>query len=162
MFRDNQGMSYMRGLSHEIPDMARFLEWQRIARDSHCPHVRSTYCIGISVGGYAAIASGYFLNARIVWAFAPPRCRVEVTPRPDDEISLRCMDLTELLREGNGFTEYRIIYNEGYRKDREVAERLAPYPGVQLFPQQGEGHRVISHLYMSGKLHEVFSPFQPL
>lgn len=162
MFRDHLSRFYQAGLSPEIPGMSSFVEWQRSQRELYFPHVRMTYCLGTSAGAYGAIASGYFLKVPIVWAFAPPMTKTdgEISDRSGNAIVDRCSDLAELLRYGNGVTQYRIFYNESFNRDRNAAERLAGCPGVQLFPQPGYGHQVVISMKEMGGLSSVLVPFE--
>jgi hypothetical protein len=162
MFRDTRGSDYRRGIADEIPTIWDCLRWQEEQRALHFPHVRNTYCLGPSSGGRAAIFFGYFLQARVVWAFAPPSTQM-LPPYlrfPHDELSERCADLRWLLAESNGVTEYRIFYNESYQEDREAAEALGHCPGVRLFPQAGEGHGVVFTMADSGALSGLIDPFE--
>jgi hypothetical protein len=164
MFRDVDGADYRRGLSPDVPTMAAFIDWQMTQRSKHFPHVTETYCVGTSAGAFAAIASGYFLRVRTVWAFGPPRCCVATVHRdPDaDEVSRRCWDLRELLSDGNNVTEYRIYYCEDYQPDREVAAELAGCPGVSLFPQPGSVHTVVNTMFALGRLEGIVGGFAPV
>lgn len=162
MFRDIDQADYQRGISPEIPTMADFIAWQVEQRARHFPHATTSYCVGTSVGGYAAIASGYFLKVPIVWAFGP---RGRVSNRlqefgAGDPVSRRCWSLRQLLSEGNGVTEYRIFFNEAYTPDREIAEELADCPGVRLFPQPGDGHGVVMTMAAMGRLENLIVPFE--
>lgn len=161
LFRDNEQANYQRGLSADIPSMAAFLDWQASQLALHFPHVRSTYCLGTSAGAYAAIVSGYFLKVPIVWSFGPMTLIDEpYRPSESDPISRRCFDLGELLRDGNGVTEYRIFYNNGYKPDVVAAERLKNCPGVRLFPQPGDDHGVVYTMADLGSLADVLVPFE--
>ena len=135
LFRDNQRVIYQRGLSEQIPNMAKFLGWQKAQCQAKFPHARVVYCLGSSAGGYAALASAHFLKVPVSWAFGPlTRIPEEDRVHPNDAVSDRCTDLTELLRESNGVTEYRIYYNESHEVDRIAAERVAGCPGVKFVP----------------------------
>jgi hypothetical protein len=160
LFRDQRNTFFVSGISTEISNMSKFVEWQKRQRELHFPHIRQTYAMGISMGAYAAIANAYFLQVPIVWAFAPPVTRLDVVLEPDDAASRRCSDLATLLRDGNGCTEYRIFFNQQFDGDREAALRLADCPGVRLFPQKGNDHQVISTLYESGGLKDLLIPFE--
>jgi hypothetical protein len=161
MFRDAFRADYQKGLSRDICSMAEFLHWQKDLPEHQFPHVRTTYCIGTSAGAYAAIASGYFLKVPIVWAFAPmTQITTNARLNAGDPLSRQCMDLAELLRSGNGVTEYRIYYNERHRKDREAGERMARCPGVRLFPQPGRVHAVVPTMFRLGRLVNLVPPFE--
>jgi len=105
--------------------------------------------------------SGFFLKVPVVWAFAPPTI-IEYRMRASENVGLfaRCADLGDLLREGNGVTEYRIFYNETWDSDREAAEHISDCPGVRLFPQPGEGHGVAPEMARLGRLAGVIADFE--
>ena len=161
VFRDNERVNYQGGLSPDIPNMRSFLEWQQMQRELYFPHVHTTYCLGTSAGGYAALASGHYLKAPIVWAFGPmTQIRGRFALYANDAVSQRCTDLAEVLSEDNGVTEYRVFYNEGFDMDREAVERIADCPGVRLFPQSGEGHQVVVTMAETGQLRDLLVPFE--
>jgi hypothetical protein len=165
LFRDASQADYQRGISSDISSMSAFVDWQRNLIASDFPNTKTLYCVGTSAGAYAALASGFFLRASVVWAFAPLTEITEVyegSALPDDAISLRCRDLQALLREGNGVTEYRVFYNEHYETDRKAAERLEKCPGVTLFPQPGEDHPVVLTMDQLGRLRGLLVPFEPV
>src|SRR5688572_32378201 len=71
IIRDPDQNCYQRGVSPELSDIPRLLDWLR-ARIAALPHVRTVYCLGSSGGAYMAMVAGHFLGAQAVWAFAPP------------------------------------------------------------------------------------------
>jgi len=166
MFRDWQSAYYLKGLSHEIWGMTQFLAWQEEHRATTFSHTTSLYTIGVSAGAYAAIACGFFLKAHVVWALAPPRTHFDsaeagqLLASVTDPISTQCLDLAQLLAQGNGVTEYRIFYNQEFDRDREAGVRLQHCPGVTLHPQPGQGHQIVTTLNNQGRLPDLLEPFK--
>lgn len=70
VFRDPYDLSYRRGISSDLPNIASVCRW--IADWlAERPHVDEVYCIGASSGGPMAMIAGQQLQARTVWAFGP-------------------------------------------------------------------------------------------
>lgn len=159
-FRDRYVRFYQDGIGSNVQGLERFLSYQRQERDL-MSWVKHSYCIGSSVGGYAAILSGHVNEAETVWAFAPPaeipeNMRSSQFPPPPSY-----WDLSELLSTHNGVTTYNIYYNLSEPKDVAAAERLGNLPGVKLHPQAGEGHGVIFELLRTGALETMMPDFIP-
>lgn len=162
LFGDCRQTDYLKGVSSEISSFAAFVDWQREQRRQRFPHVLATYCLGTSVGALAAIMSGYLLRVQIVWAFALPDTGLKhpqghYLEGTEYESSLQ---LSDLLKCGNGVTEYRIYYNRSEEQDRRAAESLVGCPGVKLFPQSGLEHPVVHTLARQGRLDDVLIPYE--
>lgn len=154
MFRDPQRRFYQDGIDEERNSIGRLVEWQRSFRNS-LPHVDRLYCLGTSMGAYAALLCGHMLGADDVWAFGPftklpPEYTLASTPPEHRDLSL-------LLGRSDTNTRYHVYYNEGYEPDRNEALNVAACRGVSLYPQSGEGHNVVGTLLMQGKLESVMS-----
>lgn len=184
MLRDVHKQFYLKGLSDDIADLSSLLRWQEACVRS-LPHVRETYCLGTSMGAFASIVGGHLLRVKTVWSFGLTRLfivpsergiDVPLPPLPAGDVPLRArlarvihglrirkpyLHLGELLAQGNGVTEYRLFYNRDYRRDASVANALAGYPGVKLFPLDGNDHNVVASLVRDGALSRLFPPFAP-
>lgn len=160
MLRDYQRFFYHAGLNSEIQDLDAILQRLRTFRQE-LPHVRQSFCLGSSAGGYAALLFGHYLRAHTVFAFAPQTLidlqRLQAfTGRTDTwRFPEAHRDLALLLAEHNGQTRYKVFYCEGRARDRDFAERISGCPGVELHPQPGNTHLVIQELYKAGRLREV-------
>lgn len=157
-FRDRFVRFYQEGVGSNVRGLERFLSYQEQERRL-MPWVKDTYCIGSSVGGYAAILSGHVNRAKTVWAFAPPAEIPEKVRSKDFPPPAEYWDLAELLKEHNGTTTYNIYYNLSEEKDVAAAHRLKGLPGVKLFPQQGQGHGVVFELLRTGALETMMPDF---
>jgi hypothetical protein len=153
LFKEAQPAYYYRGISDRLDTFDRFLAWQR-ELCTRLQHVRRVFCIGSSMGAYAAILYGYHLRAEEVWAFSPQAEAREVLLPPDVPPHLR--DLPRLLATSNGRTRYNIYYNRSSAIDHAEASRLSGADGVALCPQNGTGHRVVDTLIESGRLRSIF------
>jgi len=160
IFQDTTRSCYLRGISPELDSVETFLDWQITFRDS-LPHVRRVFCLGTSMGGYAALLFGYMLRAEAVWAFGPPtalrRDAGDAVIVPPDVPPERA-DLALLLSRPNGRTKYHVYYNEGCDIDRVAATHIAQCEGVSLWPQPGEDHNVVSGLLERNVLRTVLPP----
>jgi hypothetical protein len=160
IFQDATRSCYLRGVSPELDSFEALLAWQIAFRDSQ-PHVRRVYCVGTSMGGYAALLFGHMLGAEAVWAFGPP-----TVPSRDaagfvavpDEVPPERADLAVLLGRPNGRTKYHVYYNERFAADSAAAAHIAHCEGVSLWPQPGDGHNVVGGLLERNVLRNVFPP----
>jgi hypothetical protein len=156
IFRDSQLAFYQRGL---LPDLGTFeacLQWQRTFT-TQLSHVRRVFCIGTSMGAYAALLFGHLLSAEEVWSFAPS---TTLTGKPNLQgavISAERRDLALLLDNSNHRTVYNVYFNHSCRPDRSAAERLVKCPNVRLWPQLGKTHNVVAKLLKDGRLQSLFS-----
>jgi hypothetical protein len=155
LLRDPHNADYMRGIGDGIDDIEALLNWHEACR-SGMPHVSATYCVGNSMGGYAAFWFGHFLYARKAWAFSL---------QPVGEAAALA-DLRALLSVGNGVTEFEICYSADDPADREAAEYMAACPGVVLHPYHGNvgkrgRHNVLLTLAEAGELHQFFPAYEP-
>jgi hypothetical protein len=160
IFQDATRSCYLRGVSTELDSFDALLEWHLMFRDS-LSHVRRVYCVGTSMGGFAALLFGYLLGAEAVWAFGPPtvpaRDAAGVVTVPADVPPERA-DLARLLSRPNGKTQYHVYYSEGFDVDRVAATHIAQCEGVTLWPQPGRDHNVVSGLLERNVLRNVFPP----
>jgi CRP-like cAMP-binding protein len=158
MFRDLFQSFYQKGISAQLNTFDAFLEWQVAFRQQQQPRIRQVFCIGTSMGGYAALLCGHLLGVDEVWAFSPltiPRADVIASV----EIPPERRDLAVLLSRWNGRTRYNVVYNASSESDAVAAESLAACQGVTLRPQAGGGgHNVVGDLYLRGELHAVLGP----
>jgi hypothetical protein len=150
LFTDRRGLHYLQGISPRLNTFDKFLEWQR----EFCrtmTHVQRVFCLGTSMGAYAAVLFGYLLAAEEVWAFGPvtslPRSVIAETRPP-----LERQNLAYLLRKGNGRTRYNLHYHYGHPMDEEAAYNIKQAEGVILRPHHGEGHTVVRTLLETGQL----------
>lgn len=149
MFRDRQGNYYTHGIAPSLPSFETFLAWKSNVCRS-LPHVRRVFCLGTSMGAYAAILYGYHLNAEQVFAFGPPLTAKELGVAGYQRSAFP--DLSELLLTSNGVTTYHIYFNASFARDHANALRLSTADGVILHPQGGEGHTVVTTLFEAGAL----------
>ena len=154
MFRSKPGGFYHQGISDSINSVDAFVAWQR-ALCAGLPHVRRVFCMGTSMGGYAALLYGYHLGVEAVWAFSP-QTLVKKMVRNESGTRIVANDMAELLALGNGRTTYHIYYNQSHEVDERAAQRLAGSMGVHLWPQGGQGHVVVKHLLDSQQLASLF------
>lgn len=157
MLRDLNDCCYQRGVDRSVTDIPGLLDWLRGAR-GRLPHVRRLFCVGSSSGAYMALVAGHLLQAEGVWAFAPPGKLDEHSGL--DHVDARFADPALLLSESNGVTRYHVYYNELHEPDRAACQRLAGAPGVQLHPQEGEGHGVVLHLARTNRLTNLLPAFE--
>jgi len=153
VFQGRPRTYYRDGISDQINSFEAFLSWQR-ALCEQLPHVERVFCMGTSIGGYAAILYGYYLGVEAVWAFSPRTIVTEQTM--SGQQGPASSDLAELLTRSNGKTEYHIYYNRRSEIDESAAVRLGGASGVSLWPQDGEGHMVVQSLIDSERLPSLF------
>jgi hypothetical protein len=153
-FTDPHAACYMRGASTEVDSFAKLLNWQ-IAFRRDLAHARRMFCLGTSMGGYAAILFGYLLKAERVWAFSPI-----TNARTPDGVPIDCPfpRLGDVLTTPNGVTEYTIYYNADNEKDCRAVDAIRGCDGVRLIPRQGGGHDVIAGLLAEGVLQRALVP----
>ena len=154
MFRAKPGSFYHQGISASINSVESFVAWQR-ALCAEMRHIERVFCVGTSMGGYAALRFGYHLGVEAVWALSP-QTLVKRLVRTDSGSDVEASDLAPLMANGNGRTTYHIYYNQSHDVDERAAQRLAGAPGVRLWPQGGEGHVVVKYLIESQQLSSIF------
>ena len=160
MFR-SRGLTYYHGaIAPDWPDIETTIEKQREIRDQ-CSDAKQLYCVGTSMGGYAAMLFGHYLQADLVHAFGP-QTLVDLgkTKLEPGEIPEAHRDLSTLLSNWNGHTRYKVYYNEGFERDRLAAERLAACPGMELFPMPGDTHNVFKDNGRYAMLKNLFPPLK--
>lgn len=151
-FRDATRRRYQHGISDDVPSISALVRWQQNYVRSQS-HVRRTFTIGTSYGGYAALLFGHLVGVETVWAFAPVTallaCRTQFG------------DLAEVLSRSNGKTEYRVYFNRHNGPDVRAAHRIQHCDGVKLFPQPGSRHDVAIDLERAGALETLLPPLTP-
>ncbi len=157
IFQDPYRAFYQRGISSRISSFDALLQYQREVRES-LPHVRRVYCLGTSLGGYAALLAGHLLGVEHVWAFGPMTLLPDVFPLRGITVAPERRDLKIGLSMDNGKTTFAVYYNQRYEQDKIAALRVADKPRVVLWPQPGEGHNVVETLMTLGKLEAVLPP----
>jgi hypothetical protein len=158
MFRSN-GFNFYHGPIHpDWPDIHTTISKQRQIRDE-CIDADELYCLGTSMGGYAAMLFGHYLKADIVHAFgAQTHIDMKSAKVADKDVPESHRDLAILLRQWNGRTRYMMYYNEGYEPDRLAAERMAGIEGVELVPLPGNTHNVFKENGRLKMLSDLFPP----
>ncbi len=165
MIRDPHKAFYQRGVSQTIGDFDALMEWLAAYRNE-LPHVKEVYCVGVSMGSFAAVAAGARLKANAVFAFGLVTNLVGtyIANRSEllQELQLRDeeVDLAKLLSTYNGVSEYHVYYSEGCEQDRLRVERIAGLPGVRLKELRGNKHNTIESLKDHGMLGSVFPPYR--
>ena len=157
LLRDPGANYYHGNLHDDYPDIETSIERQRQIK-RQCAHATEYYCSGTSMGGYASILFGHYLEADIVYAFG---AQTQVNPQildPALNIPAQHMDLALLLANWNGRTRYRMYYAEGFQPDRDAALRLADCPGVELVPVPGTSHNVFRDINPGKLLRTLFPP----
>jgi hypothetical protein len=157
ILQDRYHAFYQRGVSATIDSFDALLAWQCAFRES-LPHVRRVFCLGTSLGGYAAILAGRFLNADQVWAFGPMTVLPDVPSLRGVTVAPERRDLRLALAADQGATTYAVYYNEREEHDAEDARRLAKHPRVRLWPKPGDGHNVVKTLLERGELETLLPP----
>ena len=158
MFR-SPGLNYYHGAIHpDWPDIETTIRKQcKIKAD--CVDATELYCMGTSMGGYAAMLFGHYLEADTVYAFgAQSLINMDGVNTDDEGIPMAHRDLSELLSDWNGRTCYKMFYNEGFEPDRIAAERMADCPGVELIPMPGNTHNVLKEPGRRKMLSDLLPP----
>jgi hypothetical protein len=147
LLRDEHGAFYQRGVSSSLDSFEALLGWHHEYRAS-LPHVRRVFCLGTSMGAYAAILFGYLLKAEQVWALGTPATRLDDA----QGIPANRADLAALLARPNGVTTFHVHYSEGCARDVEAIQRISGCQGVRLHPHPGEFHAVVRTMLDRGAL----------
>jgi pimeloyl-ACP methyl ester carboxylesterase len=127
--------------------------------------------VGVSMGGYAALAFGALLGAQTAVAIAPqtvidPRVMAEMDDhryvrrlgevRAAGRLDPAWTDLASTLPgSSRAATRYEIYYAERFRIDRLHAERMADVDGVRLYRFGRGGHALALHLRDAGALEAI-------
>ena len=147
LLRDEHKAYYQRGLSSSVESFEALLNWHHEYR-SGLPHARRVFCLGTSMGAYAAIVFGYLMKAEQVWALGLPTSRLDdIQAIPSDRD-----DLAALLDRPNGVTTYHLHYSAGCVPDAKAVKRIAACEGVRLHPHPGHHHRVLPTMLERGAL----------
>jgi len=155
IFRDPNGQHYFKGISDSVNSIGPLIELERSLLRRFA-HVRRTFCLGTSMGAYAAILHGYYLSVEAVWAFGPQIQVRNLSKLTELEMRDEHADLQRLLTQSNGHTQYNIYYNENYLRDKKAAKSLDGLDGVLLKPQSGDDHNVIKTLQENELLDSIF------
>ena len=155
------GMQFYHGRLHPAwPDIGTTISQLGKLRRSYAPEVFHA-SVGTSMGGYAAILFGHYLNADVVHAFGATTridpCSPDVHVGPED-VPEAHRDLAQLLAHWNGRTRYHLYFNEGHERDREHAEGPAACPGVELHPAPGTSHNFFEDPSRLTMLSTLFPP----
>ncbi len=154
------GANYYHGNLHpDYPDIATTIERQRELK-RQCTDATEYYCTGTSMGGYASILFGHYLEADIVYAFGAQSTVSDRLVDPALAIPAEHRDLSLLLANWNGKTRYRLYFSEEFEPDRTAAQRLAQCPGVELVPVPGKTHNVFKEVGAAKLLRNLFPPLE--
>jgi hypothetical protein len=148
IFQDRERAFYQKGVSPALNTFEAFLAWQA-AFHERMPHVRRLFCLGTSMGGYAALLFGHLLGAEEVWAFSPSTAlgRRRRAQMSDVVIPRERSNLATLLGTPNGsHTKYNVFYSRDLRRDELAAKRIARCDGVTMCPQPEGGHNIVNVL----------------
>ncbi len=134
---------------------------------------------GGSMGGYAALYFGWYLQANEVHAFSPktflaplmrlihgdirhpgrhkshPLNRKIMQLQRDPQVENSSLDLKRVLENANQKTKYFIYFNQRHRVDRVQCKRLKDMPGIELRHHDQGGHRILIDMKRSGQLEEI-------
>jgi fatty-acyl-CoA synthase len=144
MLRDSRGKFYVEGVSPDIASFESLMIWLR-GFIHGMGNIQQIYCVGTSMGAYAALRAGKPLGATAVWAFGP----AEPGHGPK---------LLDALSQGDGDVEYHIWYGAQNARDRDVAESLIALPGVHAHAVPTDSHWVASVLRERGELPRLLKP----
>lgn len=153
-YADVTNANYAMGISATMPSFGEFLSWQQWQREHCFPHTDRLFCMGSMSGALAAILSGHYLKAEIVWSFGLLTTELMQTQGRYSTMQseIQFDHLKELMQQHNGVTEYRLYFNNRHARGRLAAESLAACPGVHLYPQDGNGPFVIADMVRAGEL----------
>jgi hypothetical protein len=156
IFQDRHAAFYQKGISPALESFEAFLRWQIEFRE-RLTHVRRLFCLGTSMGGYAALLFGYLLRAEAVWAFSPATRlgRKRLAQIGDVAVPRERAHLATLLRSSNGITNYNVYYSQDQRRDEVAAMRIANCDGMKLWPRPRGGHNIVKTLLEDGELERL-------
>jgi acyl carrier protein len=150
LLRDPSQRWFLDGIGGRIAGWSELAAWQSGYLEG-AVHAKRHYCMGSSMGAFSAIVFGHILKAHAVWSFGLARTAVPILNSEQEP-----WNLERLLEVWNGVSRYHLYFNESSPVDRDAAMRLARLPGVELHPQDGEGHLVLDYLRRTGKLATTF------
>ena len=157
LLRDPRTNYYHGQLNADCPDIEATIESQRQLK-RQCTHATQFFTSGTSMGAYASILFGHYLDVDCVYAFGARSQISEELVDPSIDIPPEHRDLSVLLSNWNGRTRYRVYYCEGFEPDRTAAERIGGCPGVELFPMPGNTHNVFKNINARKLLGEMLPP----
>ena len=168
LLRDPHLANFARGVGGGIDSVEALVDWQ-FELIGALPHVSEVYCLGNSMGGYAAVLAGHLLGVQQVFAFS-----MEIARAADPHAIER---LGELLLDGDGSTRHNLYYLLQNDVDRANAQALEGRAGVRLHPLDGNQgldcgedaedsldrfgtHQAMNYLARVDRLREVFPAFR--
>ncbi|MEM9385253.1 MAG: hypothetical protein AAGA68_09360 [Pseudomonadota bacterium] len=165
LLRDPYTANFARGVGGELRDIWSLMAWQRKLLE-RLAHVEEVFCVGNSMGAYAACLFGHLLGVREVFAFG-----LEIARAADPNGIER---LAEMLESYPTDTRHHLYYVSHNDSDRANALALRRGSGVELHPiharegqdeddspLQERSHMVMNYLARENELREVFPPFRP-
>ena len=165
VFRDPENQFYHGKISPEMNNIDANIQWQResVAEKAH---ITELYCAGTSLGAYAALLFGHYLEADAVHAFGPiTKIDMSWWARQDMKISIprppvprHHLNLATLLANWNGKTQFHIYYSAGNEFDAEEAGRMSECPNVHLHPIPGTNHNIFACDEGKALLPSIFPP----
>jgi hypothetical protein len=150
LLRDSSQTWFLNGVGEGIAHWSQLAAWQSGYLEA-AAHVRNHYCLGSSMGAFSAIVFGHLLKAQAVWSFGLARTTVPILNERGEP-----WNLETLLSDWNGTTRYCLYFNDSWNEDKRAAMRLKDRPGVEMYPQRGEGHLVLDYLQNAGLLSKIF------
>lgn len=159
LLRDPTANYYHGALNDDCPDIEATIEHQRQIK-RQCTQATQYYCSGTSMGAYASILFGHYLEADIVYAFGARSEILDEHVESSVHVPPEHRDLAILLGNWNGRTRYQIYYSEDFERDRLSAERIAHCPGVELFPLPGRTHNVFREINARKLLRNLLPPLE--
>ena len=153
LIRDPYNEDFMDGIGDGIDDIEALLDWHEVCQ-RRLEHVSEIYCVGNSMGAYAAVLFAHLLGAKAAWAFGL---------RPVGGWPM-VTELCRMLEGDAGTTAYHLYFSHNDPDDRRIAESFAHCPGVVLHPlddvSTNLSHLVMVSLADGGMLRDIFPPFR--
>jgi adenylylsulfate kinase len=153
LIRDPYNEDFMDGIGDGIDDIEALLDWHEVCQ-RRLEHVSETYCVGNSMGAYAAVLFAHLLGAKAAWAFGL---------RPAGGWPM-VTELCRMLEADAGTTAYHLYFSQHDPDDRRIAEAFAHCRGVVLHPlddvSTNLSHLVMVSLADGGMLRDIFPPFR--
>jgi hypothetical protein len=179
LLRDQYNQHYHRGIDSQRSDFPGLIAYLKdeIARLGP----QKIVCVGTSAGAYAAIMAGHHLGADVVHAFGPQtgpespipgvsearssvrdnRGRFDLVHLLTGRRKQKLLDLTELLKNGNGKTTYFIHYCRGCVRDRLHAEHISGLPRMFTIGYPCDTHLVTIYMAKKGFLEKAINIDNP-